>query len=302
MTSTTRNRYGLGAKLVSALALAGLFAGGIALAAATTVSIGPEGPSPATVTVQWGDTVTFKNDDKSPHGITIPRVAQASPLIPAGGSWTRVFDGRSGSYGYRQTEGRSYLGSILVQLKGEVTMKATPANVLYGKRVTLAGSALPGHAVKLEQLVAAASGQWVEVVTVTAGGDGKWSTSLAPKLGARFRATAAAGQLRSQAILVSVQPIISLTRPTGAKAGTTVAVRGRIAPAGAAKTADLERYDGTRRRWVRQDRRQVSAKGIVSFRWKAVKGRSQLRVQVQRYALKPGFEPTTSRPVAVSVS
>jgi plastocyanin len=297
----TRNQYGPAAKVAGALALAALFAGGVALAAVTTVSIGPSGPQPATVTIQWGDTVTFKNDDDSPHGLTIPRVAQLSPLIPPGGTWTRVFDGRSGSYGYRQTEGRSFLGSILVELKGTVTMKATPATVPYGKRVTFAGTALAGHGVKLEQLVAAESGQWVQVVTVAAGPDGKWSTSLVPKLGARFRATAAAGQLRSQAVSIRVQPTIVLTRPTGASPGKLVTVRGRISPAGAATTADLERYDAARRRWVRQDRRNVSKAGVVAFRWKAVKGRSQLRVQVQRFALKPGFEPTTSRPISVSV-
>ena len=298
---TNRNRYGPAAKVAGALALAALFAGGVALAAVTTVSIGPSGPMPATVTVQWGDTVTFKNDDDSPHGITIPRVAQLSPLIPAGGTWTRVFDGRSGSYGYRQTEGRSYLGSILVELKGDVTLRATPSTIVYGRRVTFSGTALPGHAVKLEQLLVAEAGQWAQVVTVTAGPDGKWSTSLAPKLGARFRATAAAGQLRSLAVSIRVQPTITLVRPVGARAGKIATVRGKVAPAGAATTADLERYDGQRRRWVRQDRRKVAANGSVSFRWKAVKGRSQLRVQVQRFGLKPGFEPTASRPVSVSV-
>ncbi len=297
-----RNRYGLGVKLAGALALATLFAGGVALAAATTVALGPSGPQPATVTIEWGDTVTFRNDDRAPHGITIPRVAQMSPLIAPGGTWTRVFDGRSGNYGYRQTEGRTYLGSILVQLKGNVTMKATPATAPYGKRVTFAGTGLPGHAVRLEQLVAAESGQWVEVVTVTAAADGKWSTSLVPKLGARFRATAAAGQLRSPAVSVRVQPTMSLVRPTGARPGKVVTVRGRIKPPGAATTADLERYDTARRRWVRQDRRVVTKAGTVAFRWKAVKGRSQLRIQVQRYALKPGFEPVASKPVAVSVS
>jgi plastocyanin len=297
----TRNRYGLAAKLAGAFGLAALFAGGIALAAATTVSIGQNGPSPATVTIQWGDTVTFKNDDDTPHGITIPRVAQASPIIPAGGTWARVFDGRAGSYYFRQTEGRGHLGSVIVELKGAVTMKATPSTVPYGRRVTFAGTAPVGNSVKLEQLVAAEAGQWVEVLTVAAGADGKWTTSLVPRLGARFRATAAAGQLRSQAVSIRVQPTISLVPPRGAKAGKTVTVRGKIAPAGAVTTADLERYDGARRRWVREDRRKVTKTGSVSFRWKPVKGRSSLRVQVQRYALKQGFESTASRPVSVTV-
>lgn len=298
-----RKHYGPGVKLVGAgLGAAAVFAAGVALAAATTVSIGAEGPQPATVTIQWGDTVTFKNDDSRPHGITIPRVVEQSPLMQPGATWTRVFDGRAGNYGYRQTEGRAHLGSIMVELKGKVTMKASPATVAYGKRVTFSGEALAGHAVKLEQLVAADSGQWIEVVTVTAGGDGKWSTSLVPKLGARFRATAAAGQLRAQAVSIRVQPTLTLVRPRGAKKGKIVTVRARVLPARAAASADLERYDTARRRWVREDRRKVSASGAVAFRWEAVKGRSQLRMQVQRYALKPGFEPVASKPVSVTAS
>jgi plastocyanin len=299
---TTRNGYGLAARAAGALAFAGLFAAGVALAATTTINIGQDGPQPATLTIQWGDTVTFKNVDDAPRGVSIPRLQAASPPIPPGGSWTRVFDGRSGSYGYRQTEGRGFQGSILVELKGSVTMKATPTVVTYGRRVSFAGSALPGHLVKLEQLVAPQAGQWVERATVTAGSDGAWSTSIVPKLGARFRATAAAGQLRSPAVSIGVQPTISLTRPGGAKAGKTVLVGARISPAGAANTADLERYDSERRRWVREDRRRVALSGAVSFRWKAVKGRSQLRLQVQRYALKPGFEPVTSKPIVVIAS
>lgn len=296
-----RKHYGRGMKLgAGGLVLAAVFAAGVALAAATTVSIGNNGPQPATVTIQWGDTVTFKNDDDRPHGITIPRDQVASPLIQPGGSWTRVFVDRAGNYGYRQTEGRAYLGSIMVELKGKVTMKAVPVTVGYGKRVAFSGEAPAGHAVKLEQLVSADSGQWVEVVTVTAGADGKWATSLVPKLGARFRVTAAAGQLRAQAISIRVQPTISLTRPAGAKKGKVVTVRGRILPGGAATAADLERYDPARRRWVREDRRKVLRTGAVSFRWEAVKGRSRLRVQVQRYALKAGFEPVASKPVSVT--
>lgn len=296
------NGYGLVVKAAGVLALAALFAGGVALAAVTTISIGANGPQPATVTIQWGDTVTFANVDDAARGVSIPRLQLASPPIPPGGAWTRVFDGRSGSYGFRQTGGRGFQGSILVELKGRVTMTAAPTSVVYGRRVAFSGKSLPGHAVKLEQLVAPQAGQWTEVATRTAAEDGSWSTSIVPKLGARFRATAAAGQLRSPAVSIDVQPTISLARPRGAKAGATVTVRGRLAPPGAVTTADLERYDSERRRWVRQDRRTVTKSGVVTFRWKAVKGRSQLRVQVQRFGLKQGFAPATSTPVTVTVA
>jgi plastocyanin len=266
----------------------------------TTVRLGPFGPQPATVTVQWGDTVAFQNGGDRAIGVTIPRIALASPVIPPGGSWSRVFDGRSGNYLFRQTEGRGFPGTVVVELKGSVTLTATPETVLHGKRVTLAGTALANHAVKIEQLVAAAAGQWADVVTVQAGADGKWTTSFVPKRGTRFRATAAAGQLRSPAVSVLIQPLSSLARPSGLKVGSVATVRGRIVPAGAATAADLERFDSDRRRWVQVDRRAVSKAGAVSFKWKVAKGRSQLRLQLHRYALAQGFAAGPSKPITVT--
>lgn len=302
MSKVRRNRKRYCVVTAATLASVGLFVAGLALAATTTVTLGASGPQPATVTVQWGDTVAFHNGGDRALGVTIPRVAVSSPIIGPGASWSRAFDGRTGNYLFRQTEGRGFLGTVVVELKGSVTMKATPGTVVYGGRVSLAGQALPGHAVKVEQLIAAESGQWEEVVAVTAGADGKWSTSLVPKLGARFRATAAAGQLRSPAVSLRVQPAVRLVRPARLKTGAVVTIRGRILPAGSATAADLERYDTVRRRWVREDRRTVTRAGAVAFRWKAVKGRSRLRVQIQRYGVKPGFDPVTSPPVAVTAS
>lgn len=298
--SRNRKRYCVAA--AATLGSVGLFVAGLALAATTTVTLGPSGPQPETVTVQWGDTVSFHNGGDRALGVTIPRVALASPIIGPGTSWSRVFDGRTGNYLFRQTEGRGFLGTVIVELKGSVTMKATPATVVYGGRVTLAGQALAGHDVKVEQLIAAESGQWQEVASVAAGADGKWSSSLVPKLGARFRATAAAGQLRSPAVSVRVQPAVKLLRPARLRTGAVVTIRGRVLPAGSATAADLERYDTVRRRWVREDRRSVTRAGAVSFRWKAVKGRSRLRVQIQRYGVKSGFDPVTSKPIVVTAS
>ena len=191
--------------------------------------------------MQWGDTVNFANSDDAPHGITIPRIAFASPSIPAGQSWEQVFNGQSGNYLFRQVEGRPFLGMVVVQLGGKVTMTVKPTAVVYGKRVTFEGTTQPGYQVALEQQVMGQASQWAGVLTVAADGDGKWSTSLAPKLGARYRATAAVGQLRSTAVLVDdVQPSVVLTAPRGARKDKQVAVRARIVPAGAANTADLE--------------------------------------------------------------
>lgn len=299
-----RNRYGLALKLASALGLSALFAGGIALAAAATatVTLRDDGPAPSTVTVKWGDTVTFANAGPKPHAVTIPRIEAASPLLQAGQSWSHVFDERAGRYPFRQVQGRGFPGLVVVVLEGKVTMAAKPLVVAYGKRVSFSGTALPGSQVKLEQLLSPQSGEWVERVKLVAGADGKWATSFAPPSTGRFRASAAAGQLRSATISIGVQPIVTLVPPRGAKAKKVVTVRGVIRPAGAASTADLERYDADRKRWVREDRRRVPKSGRIAFRWEAVKGRSRLRIQLHRFGLKPGFAPVASRPVFVRAS
>jgi plastocyanin len=289
---------------VVGLALLGLFGAGIAVAATATVGLGPQGPQPATVTVNWGDTVTFRNDDSKAHGVTIPRDGATSPLLGPGATWARVFDGHAGNYGYRQTEGgRNWAGVVVVQLNGTVTMTASPPVVVFGQRVTFKGKAAPGLSVHLEHLLAPQVGQWTEVASVDAGADGNWEISLVPEFGTRFRATAAARQLRSSPVPVGVQPALTVVRPKGTFRDKQIGtVRARIVPANAASSADLERYDRSRLRWVREDRRRVGPGGVVSFRWKAVKGRSQLRVVVHRFALKPGFDPGVSKPVVVRAS
>jgi hypothetical protein len=286
--------------LLLAGALVALFASGLAFGATTAVTLGPSGPQPATVTVQWGDTVSFANAGGNAYGITIPRLTVASPAIPPGGSWAQVFNGRTGNYIFRQTGARNFSGSVVVQLTGSVTMAAKPTAVTYGKRVALSGKSLAGFPVKVEQQPAGQAGTWTERASVQAGADGAWSTSVLPVIGGRYRASAAADQLRSSVVSVGVRPRISLVAPRRMTAGRRVPVRARIAPATAASSADLERYDTARRRWTREDRRRVGPGGTVAFRWSAVKGRSLLRVQLFRVGMRTGFEPASTRPVAVT--
>jgi plastocyanin len=292
--------HSIAVKLAACLGLASLFGAGLALAGTSSVTLGSAGPQPPTVTAQWGDTVLFTNGGGEAHGVTIPRLTVASPSIAPGASWTHVFDGRTGNYIFRQTGARNFAGAIVVQLTGQVTMAATPATVTYGNRVTFRGTALAGFPVRLEELPTGQSGAWIERSTVEASTVGAWSTSLVPQIGGRYRASAAADQLRSPVLSVRVRPRIWLTVPRRAPAGRLVTVRVRVAPAGAAINADLERYDASRRRWVRADRRRLDRAGNASFRWRVVRGRSQLRVQLLRAGVRPGFESATG--VAVSVT
>ena len=99
-----------------ALLAAALGAVGFALGAGFTVTLSPLGPQPARTAVNWGDTVTFTNTDTVEHGLIFikqaPRTEGATTttttttptanVIPPGGTFSGVFDGKKGKYSYKE--------------------------------------------------------------------------------------------------------------------------------------------------------------------------------------------------------
>ncbi len=286
-----------------ALAAAGACAlalGGFALAAQVPVALGPEGPQPATVTINWGDTVAFTNADTELHAILIPGATVTSPDIPPGGTFLQVFDKKKGTFSYVQTGTRRRVGQVVVQLQGEVTLEAVREKVVFGQLATLTGkSPYPNSPVVISQRRIGSQAE-TELMTVIAADDGLFTARFPPQFGSRLRASTAAGQLRSGTVTVTVAPRLTIAaRPKAQKAGRVVAVTGRIAPADAARTVQLDRYNAQRKSWDHLDTEPVSRSGAVLFRWKAQKGRSLLRLTVTRADLQPGYESTVSPWVAV---
>jgi plastocyanin len=282
--------------------LAALAAGGFAVAATTSITLGSSGPQPATVTVAWGDTVAFTNADAEAHAVTIPRVSAVSPSIPPGGSWPFVFDGADGNYSFRQLGRRQYVGTIFVQVGGQVALRSVPPTITFGGTAVLRGT-MPygGTAVVISHRLTGEEAEWADLETVTAEPDGSFSLRVRPEIASRYRATVAAGQLRSSPVAVGVMPRIALTAtPRRTTAGRPVTIRATITPASSATRADLMRYDPTRKRWSRLDRRRVDARGRVSFRFPAERGSRRLRVALVRVGLKPGFDNSLSRTVTVT--
>jgi hypothetical protein len=72
-----------------------------------------------------------------------------------------------------------------------------------------------------------------------------------------------------------------------------------VNPASAATQADLQRLDPRRSRWISEQRRRVSRAGVATFRWKAVKGTTRLRVALLPLSLATGWAATESKPVTV---
>jgi plastocyanin len=287
-----------------ALGLVSLLGAGYALAAGMTVTLTGSGPNPRNATIGWGDTVTFTNADDTAHSVTIPRLSKESPPIPSGGTFEQVFDGRRGNYLYRQTGGGgpNVTASIVVDVPGSVTLATSAAVVDYGKSLRLSGkSSYPGTPVKIAQRAPGSGTQWVAVATVTADAEGNYSLEVEPKLGARFRAQVAADQLLSDPVLIAVRPVLTVkTTARRTKAGRRITVLGRVTPARAATSMDLERFDPRRRRWFAQAKGRVGRAGRVTFRWTAKKGVSRLRVAVKPLGLTGGWSPTASTFVTVT--
>jgi plastocyanin len=303
--TATRVRWSDGrARLAKvALATAAAFAlafGGFALAGQVPVQLGADGPQPETVTVNWSDTVAFTNADSEAHSILLPSLTVTSPDIPPGGTFTQVFDKKKGAFSYVQTGTKRRTGRVIVQIRGELVLKAAPEKVVFRQSAALTGiSPYPNSPVVISQRPIGSQME-KELATTTAAEDGSFTASFRPQSGTRVRASAAAGQLRSPFVTVSVAPRVTIAaRPTTVKAGRTVTVTGRLAPAGVVQKVHLDRYDAQRKEWARLSTKPVTQPGAVAFRWTAERGRSLLRLSITRADLRPGYVPTISRTAVV---
>lgn len=283
---------------VVALVVAGI--AGLALAATSTVALTSSGPQPPSVTVEWGDTVAFVNEDAAVHRVAVPRLGLQSGDLPTGARYEVPFAVRAGTYPVRQQGGIAVNGEVVVRVSGRITLAASRASVPYRGAVRLSGrSTQQNSMVTIQSRPFGNTGDWEDARQLQPGPDGAFSTAFALTEGFNYRALAAGEQLRTPTVSVTVRPIVRATaRPTRAREGSKVVVVASILPATAASSADLELFDRRRNSWRNVDSRAVR-RGKVSLSWVAEPGRSRLRVAIRRGSMAPGFEATTSAAVLV---
>jgi len=175
-------------RLVSG-ALAGL-AGALVLAAAgsaatSTVQIKSTGFSPASLTINHGDKVTFKNVDKADHQVVADNGSFASPILHANQSWTTNALTFAGTVHYHD--------ALHPRLTGKVTVKGPPPAVslalsvpivFYGEPTTLSGIVSSGAAnesVELDQQPWGQTSQ-TQIAIVKTGANGAYTYSLTPSI------------------------------------------------------------------------------------------------------------------------
>jgi plastocyanin len=287
--------------VIGALALVVAGVTGFALAATSTVSLTSSGPQPSTLTVEWGDTVSFVNADSAVHRVAIPRLGLQSGDLSTGSRYDVPFAVRAGSYPFRQQGGTAVNGEIVVRVSGTLTLTANRSSVPYRGAVRLSGrSTQPGSAVTIQQRPFGSAGDWEDARELQPGANGAYTTTFALTQGYTYRALAAGEQIRSPFVSVTVRPLVRvIVRPRRARAGTKLIFTGRVLPVAAASSADLEVFDARRNSWRNVDSRAVR-KGTVKLSWIVTPGRSRLRIAIRRGSVSPGYEATSSAIVTVT--
>lgn len=293
-----------GRKAQIAAAAAGLLlaAGGVATAATVTVALGPNGPQPAELTADWGDTLAFVNNDTVAHGVTASRGDLVGGQVPPGGTITGVVTARAGSYQFRQTGAKSFAGTLEVTAEGTVSLKVRATDLLFGQRVAFSGvSTKPGTPVVLEERLLG-DATWHDAATVTSGPDGSFAATIPLERGAKLRATIDGGQVRSGQLSISVAPRLTLKAPHRTTAGHRISLRARLTPRGAARRVSLLACTPGVGRWSPVASAATTAAGTASFRWKAPAGKTLLRASVSRKDAAEGYAPRASARVSVTAA
>jgi plastocyanin len=230
--------------LGTAAAVALLLAAPATPAATVTVSIVKTGFVPPGVSIDVGDTVTWKNTDTITHQVVANTGAFASPILGAGKSYSFTFK-RAGTFRYHD--------ALHVSLKGTVTVKGPPPSVTlaasaplvkFGSPVTLTGavsSKKTGETVTLLALPVGQTNKQVIATLQTAAG-GAFSFAVTPQIYTTYQAQ---WKGTETSVIVQVSPVIKLPAAVRGFFHATV-----TPPAFAGHTVFLQRWSPLQGRWL----------------------------------------------------
>jgi plastocyanin len=168
------------------LAVAALAAPGPAAAATKIVSISRTAFSPSSVTIQTGDTVTWRNSDSQRHQVVASSGAFASPVLAQGRIFSVTFN-RPGTFRYHDGLHPQLKGRVVVRLRPPppwVTLGVSNPIVRYGDATRLYGVVSSRKPNEIVQIFARESGQlsYVLVATLMTGVGGFWAYDVRPRV------------------------------------------------------------------------------------------------------------------------
>ena len=230
---------------LAALAVAVLVGGSVALARTAPVEITKSGFTPATMTVESGDSVSWKNSDTTAHDVAVDKTNCKLSLQPSqSGSCTF---GTAGTFSYNDPTvkdsdktGSPFAGSLTVgQNTRAISIAASRSLMIFGDAITLSGTVSSKQAGETVTVSAKPTGEpeWRTQVTTTTGGN--WSLQVQPRIRTTYQATYEAKA--SAPLTVNVRPRITLQKV--GRNSFLVVVLAQHSMAG--KTVDVSRWSGS---------------------------------------------------------
>jgi plastocyanin len=228
--------------VAAALALTAL---GSATAANQTVTITRTGFVPADVTVNVGETVTWRNTDTSSHQVTFDRVP-CNLTIAAGQSASCTFRA-GGRYSYVDRSQQPRLrGTVTVNgPRASVTLAAPRATATFAAPLTLSGIVSSQAAGESVAVSAQECGKtsFTRLGSANTAAGGNWTFGVRPTINTVYQARWRTND--SSTVAVKVRPAIRLTRR-----GSRFTARVTAAQSFTGKTIALQRYRTAVRRWA----------------------------------------------------
>jgi plastocyanin len=180
-----------------------------ASSATTTVQIKRSSFSPASVTINQDDSVTWTNTDTINHQVVANNGGFASPILGPKKSWTRNFP-RGGTYRYHDSLHPSLKGTVVVRgAPPQVTLAASAPVVKFGGSVTLTGTVSNKRAGQTVTLVQLPFGQTTKqvVATLQTTTNGAFTFTVTPQVYTQYQAQWSTSE---SSVFVQVQPMIKL--------------------------------------------------------------------------------------------
>lgn len=226
-------------KLIVLLAIpVALAASAAAIAVTTDVQITHTGITPQDMTVEAGNTLSFKNTDTVAHAITVDKTTCNLALQPQQTS-ACTFD-TPGTYSYDDpsTIDKAFAGVITVAPAAQrsVTLAANRNLAIFGDSVTLSGATSGKLANESVTVFARPSGEPAAEIPVTTTTNGVWSLRVQPRVRTEYQVQY--GNVSSGKLVVNVRPRITLQKVGADKFLIVVLTNKSLA----GKTVQLTRY------------------------------------------------------------
>lgn len=281
--------------LLLVASIVALCVGAVALAAVTrVVAIKAAGFSPATRTIQTGDTIRWRNDDTVDHQVVADNGHFASPVLKPKQTYQRVFN-TAGTFKYRDALEPAERGSIVVQgPPPSVTIALSQPAVFYGAGIRLTGFISSGATNQDVSIWEKPFGStsFVKQADLKTGTSGAYDFTDTPQVLSDYQARW--GTRVSAIVSVGVRPRISFIRRapwfvTSAKAGRSFAGR----------------YVYVQRRsslgqWVNRKKVILGGSGAKRFQMDLPRGRHILRIFMTTNQAGSGYVWSHSRTLVVT--